>query len=864
MSMSFTVVPHVHWDREWYFTEQKSRIYLNQYLIDVLDALEADPRITQYLFDAQTSLVDDFLTDHPEREEQLKKLVSTKRFLTGPWYTQCDQMVVHGESIVRNLLYGTREAAELGHCFGVGYAPDCFGQAAQMPQILSGFGIKYAMIKRGIDTSAIPSDDFIWESDDGSRVFAYHLLDYMNFRNPSQSRQENVQHVDDIERAYESRSLSRHAFLFNGFDQHPLRHDITDLVEEMKPASSVSFGDLENDLARMAMTHDLPTFRGELTSGETTRVHKSIFSSRADIKILNSKVENLLVRVAEPLQAIYYHLTGRHEQEALRRCWKILMESSAHDSIGCCNSDEVNHNIAARLREATNTISAYEQLTYRFIARGSSSKPFSLQVYNYLPYERTEEISLTLLTPWTSFSLVDTRGTSWPVTILSIEETTEEARAAYAFAAGANNSYARPYDKIPVYRCFVRATVCVGAMGYETFILRETEKAHAVTTPSDRLENEFLCVHANIDGTLEILDKRSNHVYHRLLELIDDVDAGDSYDWSSDPDAPLVVSSTGRTASTSIENDVMHISLNMPLPFNRDERVRAECSVTEHVELDITLPATKPILNIRATVENAAVDHRLRILAPTDIPSEYSYADQTFGVISRPTNLEQAEKRWESGGWSERPRTIEPMQSFCYLTNGSCFISVITDSVKEYQVVGTNHDAIAYTLFRSFTKMGRPNLPDRPGRESGKSWDTPDAALLGKLEITFAVGFATSENEVIRLASEYATPLRVHQEALLETSKDEFVFGGGEKEVPDSFSSFSVEGHFQTSIYKLAEDANSGEILRFTQIGDSLPHVNCMRPLLLTNLSETAECAYNESAPCTRNKIVTIRIKEKA
>ncbi|HQE70855.1 MAG TPA: hypothetical protein PK071_07030, partial [Atopobiaceae bacterium] len=219
MAMHFTVVPHVHWDREWYFTQQKSQVYLDRCLSDVMDELDRNPGIPQYLFDAQTSIIDDYLADHPEREDQLRRLVSTHRLLTGPWYTQCDQLVVHGESIVRNLSYGTRRASDLGHCLSIGYAPDCFGQAAQLPQILAGFDIPYMMFKRGIDANVIPADDFIWESDDGSKVFAYHLLDYMSFRKPSSTNaQENIDLVKRIETDYEPRSLSKEAFLFNGFD----------------------------------------------------------------------------------------------------------------------------------------------------------------------------------------------------------------------------------------------------------------------------------------------------------------------------------------------------------------------------------------------------------------------------------------------------------------------------------------------------------------------------------------------------------------------------------------------------------------------------------------------------------------------
>ena len=43
----------------------------------------------------------------------------------------------------------------------IGYAVDCFGQAAQMPQIYQGFDIQYTIFKRGIQTEKIPSSDFI-------------------------------------------------------------------------------------------------------------------------------------------------------------------------------------------------------------------------------------------------------------------------------------------------------------------------------------------------------------------------------------------------------------------------------------------------------------------------------------------------------------------------------------------------------------------------------------------------------------------------------------------------------------------------------------------------------------------------------
>lgn len=859
--MRFTVIPHTHWDREWYFTQAKSRVYLDRYLTDVLDGLDADPRIEQFLFDAQTSLIDDYLKDHPERRDQVRRLVSSERLLTGPWYTQCDQMVVHGEAIVRNLMYGTREAQDLGHCFMVGYAPDCFGQTAQMPQILRGFGISCAMFKRGINTREIPSDDFIWKSDDGSSVFAYHLFDYMNFRNPGRSTEDNLHSVCDIEQAYLPRSVSGRAFLFNGFDQYPLRKDIADIVESIGPKANVGFAKIERVLAEMADTKELPEYSGELIDGETTRVHRSIYSSRADLKRLYAQVENELVRICEPLQAVYFELSGRHERELLRDCWKILMQCDAHDSIGCCNSDHTNRDIHSRLESVLDTLDEYEALVYRQIAEGSSSNPFDIQVFNYLPYRREQEVEMELVSPTPYPTLTTEDGQTFVTQVVSAEKLPDDAATIYSRILGANNRYDNPYEGLKLYKCKVRSVVSLPAMGYETFSLVEGEKPMARNyTGTHKLENEYLRVTANSDGTLEVFDKRTSHTYHDVLEFIDDVDAGDSYDWSFDPEAPLVVSSKGATASLQFDEGRLAESVELVIPANRDERKRGVRSKSLKIEMSIELPADRPVLNVTAKVANDAVDHRLRVLVKTDIPSSFSHADQTFGLIDRPTSLED-EATWRETGWEERPRTICPMQSLCYLRGAGRLAAIYCDSAKEYQIVGDDLDIIAYTLFRSFTKMGRANLPDRPGRESGMPWETPDAALLGSNEYTFAVAFPSSVSECVRLASEYTTPIRFFQRATVDLRHDEFVFGGFSPKVPSRFEACAIQGDVQPSIYKLAEDEGGGFILRLTGLSDGKVSVTSNKCVTTTTLSELQDGPARSVVETKSNQIITFRLK---
>ena len=154
----FPIIPHTHWDREWYFTTSKSIIYSLVDFTEVMDVLEENENFPHFLLDAQTSIVDDYLEFHPEDEERIKKLIKEDRLAVGPWYTQTDQLVIGGESILRNLYYGITRAEELGKSMMVGYMPDSFGQTAQMPQILNGFDIYKNTFKRGIKAEKYPKN----------------------------------------------------------------------------------------------------------------------------------------------------------------------------------------------------------------------------------------------------------------------------------------------------------------------------------------------------------------------------------------------------------------------------------------------------------------------------------------------------------------------------------------------------------------------------------------------------------------------------------------------------------------------------------------------------------------------------------
>ncbi|MGN1099390.1 MAG: alpha-mannosidase, partial [Christensenellales bacterium] len=157
-----------HRDREWYQTYQGFRLMCVDFIDDMIDYLEKNPGFKVFHLDGQTIILQDYLEIMPENEQRLRRLIRDGRILIGPWYTMPDEFILSGESLIRNLRLGHRLSKEWGvSAWKNGYLCDIFGHISQMPQILSGFGIRTAVLGRGTNEAETPMF-FEWKSPDGS------------------------------------------------------------------------------------------------------------------------------------------------------------------------------------------------------------------------------------------------------------------------------------------------------------------------------------------------------------------------------------------------------------------------------------------------------------------------------------------------------------------------------------------------------------------------------------------------------------------------------------------------------------------------------------------------------------------------
>ena len=116
----------------------------------------------------------------PSLFERIKKKVADGQWeAEGGMYVESDSVLTSGESLVRQIIHGTRFFHdELGVDHQeVLWLPDAFGFNGNIPQIMKKSGLKYFMTTKinWSDTHRFPFDVFTWRGIDGSEVLAHFI-----------------------------------------------------------------------------------------------------------------------------------------------------------------------------------------------------------------------------------------------------------------------------------------------------------------------------------------------------------------------------------------------------------------------------------------------------------------------------------------------------------------------------------------------------------------------------------------------------------------------------------------------------------------------------------------------------------------
>lgn len=874
MKRKVHVVPHSHWDREWYFTTSRSKVYLMKDLKDVLDTLESNPDFKYFMVDAQGSLLDDYIKWMPQDKDRITKLVKEKKLVIGPWYTQTDQLVISGESIVRNMYYGMKRCETFGGYMNVGYVPDSFGQSGNMPQIYKEFGIDDTLFWRGVSDDMVNHTDYNWRGDDGSVVFTTQIPFgyYIGGNIPEDPKQsEEFWQKECFEKAG-GRSATKHIYFPNGFDQAPIRTNLPEIIKERNekdPENEYVISCIEDYIKDVKSENpELEEVSGELVIAKHMRIHKSIFSSRSDLKVMNTQIQNYVTNVMEPLLTLSYNLGNDYPHEAVGEIWKLLFENAAHDSIGSCISDTANEDVYVRYKQARDIAVNLVELHSRLIATSvKNDAEMTFTLINTLPQKRNDTVVVKTYIPGGNFAILDEKGNKVDYTVIESRDLTD-----YVLSQTIKLD---PSRKFYVPSQVLEATIAiktsdVPAFGYVQYTLDTKGNSAKNLEKKNTLENEFYAINVEEDGSLTITDKENNVTYKNQGVLVENGDDGDSFNYSP-PRKDLEVFSNKSECSVEVSGSDIYdqavIKFNMVVPKDLEERAEGKVSVNLPITMTVALRKDSKVIDFNVHVDNKGLSHRLCVLFDSQIVSSFNYADEQFGSIKRPNYYEKEMKlymasaenktekktgvqelaNWanDQSTWQEPPISIEPTQSYVSLTDGKQGIAVIPQGVREYEVLD-NH-MIRLTLFRTYGFMGKENLIYRPGRASGERIiETPAAQLLKEMD--FAFGFTTyasdiNEANVDTLAKAYNTNIEVYTYA--EFLNGRLIFSQREIEgtKESRYSLFETENKLVVSAIKKAED-NDGYIIRLfngknhENISDTIKFNFDVKEAYYTNLRE--------------------------
>ncbi|MBD3188392.1 hypothetical protein GF325_16270 [Candidatus Bathyarchaeota archaeon] len=825
------LVPETHWDREWYLPFQEYRAKLVQMLDRLLTIFAKNPQYVNFTLDGQTIPLEDYLEVRPGKRDELQEAISSKRLSIGPFYILPDEFLVSGESMIRNLLLGRKIAQSFGvEPMKAGYIPDPFGHFAQMPQILAGFGIPSIIFSRGFDDSfeQLGLDmEFRWDAPgNAASIIGIHLVKhYGNCARLSTIKDQTTGNFEQaLRRMYQvATEINEHTvtdaiLLNNGTDHTFAQPEIPDMVAQWNEKHGDDFGrmiqaDFEHytnlvlediDKKNLHLKH----FQGELHGGRYQNLLSGVFSARMWIKQWNKVCEQRLSRYAEPLSTIaWIHGCGKpgkngtlvDDREYLWTGWKWLLKNHPHDSICGCSIDHV-HDVDMRTR-----FGWAEQVATEIFKNASldicksmemdtrDGERFPILVFNPCPRARSMLVTIPVFLDKNMLEV-------FPPGTTQVEDM--DGNPVYSFTSECDmeDRYMHVNDVIHSINFLARN---IPGLGWKVFFLVPGEepvvtlenlknkvKSSAISgsiPDGGWIENEFYKVTMHGDGTFDVLDKDTGVLYQRQGMLEDVGDWGDEYDFSGPGDGQedITILSVGHVRDVEIVNHGNIASLRasyvLPIPVSlaEDRSCRSSDTVPCPAGVTVTIDAATKMIHVDVTVENNAMDHRLRMRFNSGLMADAVDAEGHFHVIQRPVDLPEGEN------WHQPPVPTKHQDMFVSVSDGSNCFTVMNFGLPEYAPSRAPADgsvSLAITLFRSVGWLSRGDIATRKGN-AGPDLSTPGAQCLGVHEcflgITTGSGdWFTSKSHLT--ADEFINPIQVISPLSLAQSMrmiDAFILG---------------------------------------------------------------------------------------
>lgn len=855
------ICSHTHWDREWYGTFQDFRIRLCS-LINKLIELFKSNKLKFFTLDGQTVVLEDYLEVYPEKRELIKKYTLSKKWVVGPWYTLPDEFLVSGESLIKNLLFGKKLGEKFGNWMKVGYLPDMFGHISQMPQILNGFGIKYAVIWRGVSKEKQYPFEVWWKSPDGSRVLTYRLpeagyanLTFAVWSLPNEIRKkflnkyqpediitdikERIEILRSLVKYYKKYSLSGVLLLLNGVDHMQPDELISSTIEkankkfenekiEIKHSNLEEFfKELEHELRNQQLQPEIvegiqrdTVFYAE----QSSFVLPNVLSARIYLKSQNRRIENLIEHYANPADFFGELFLGKSFKNFIDVAYKWLLRNHSHDSIGGCSVDPVHRQMETRFEWAREIAEkVFENVfgsicEYKKVQASFQNNEFLFGVFNPSLIEREEVIQVDFPVPIEAFSkgfiprsieVSDINGKPVEAHFLGFSE-----KQPY-YALWVSEKFA-PLFECKKVRFLLRDQFPAFGFKFYKFKLKDhpSHNKNFISKDFGLMENEHLLIKINPNGTFTLIDKTNNVEIGPLNFFIDSGEKGDEYSYSPPYFDRIISTLTTNPEISIVENNFLRAiyrirhRLLLPKKLSADKNSRSE--ETEEMTLDsyITLRKGCSFVEVKTETVNTVEDHILKIGFSINTAIEKNFAEQQFDIAEFPLRIEQPPSKF----WLENQPTSYPLQRFCGIFGKGKGVVIFSKDLPEYWV-NKDNGTIYLTLLRSVGHLTKKDLLTRKELGEKYSFSTPEAQMVGrKIVAEYAVGALSGDAlpfDIFRKAEYFISPIKPFYSSKWIPIKTEAI-----RHIPDLTSLLKIEGNAVYSTLKRTEKKKNLFVLR--------------------------------------------------
>ncbi len=478
------------------------------------------------------------------------------------------------------------------------------------------------------------------------------------------------------------------------------------------------FEGVENRLDRSRV----PVVEGELRDGEPCGASANALATRIHIKQLNKQAENSLIRRTEPFAGALSQLGEAYPSGFLSKGWEYLLKAHPHDSINGVTQDKTVEDNLYRLNQSLEiSETVYEESLAALLKRLDLSSydqtDTLLLLHNPQPRPVNEVLKIAIDTPqsedcWT-LGVLDSDGAELTIQEINRDEHKQpvhdvEARP-WPYSVDRHQVYLET-GEIPAGG--YKVVKVVNKQGYwreeEWWPAMRKSAGGFIGQGTNQLENEFLKVEVNPDGTFDLRDKERGRLIKEMHSFEDEGDTGDYWAYFP-PYRNQIISSRGFGSRIWMEDNgplsaTIGIATCMLVPecaeygnvkiqgFGKRSERFVEMKITSR----ITLNKGSPHLKVKTSIDNKAKDHRVRVMIPTDIQTDFSDAAGHFTVDRRGIVHEK-----DSDGKFYPEMALRPMNVFCDASDGEKGLAVLNNCLTEFQLLEDDRRTLALTLLRA-------------------------------------------------------------------------------------------------------------------------------------------------------------------